>query len=102
MAELLRGNDREAALKELARSGWSTESGRDAIRKVFRFGSFGDAISWMVRVSFHAEKMNHHPEWSNVYNRVEVSLTTHHAGGLTVKDVKLAGVMNTLSEPNPA
>lgn len=102
MAGLLRDNDREAALNELAQSGWSTESGRDAIRKVFRFGSFGDAISWMVQVSFHAEKMNHHPEWSNVYNRVEVLLTTHHAGGLTEKDFKLAEVMNTLSERNPA
>lgn len=102
MTELLRGHDRDVALEELTQSGWSAVAGRDAVERVFRFGSFGEAIGWMVQVSFHAEKMNHHPEWSNVYNRVEVTLTTHHAGGLTEKDVKLAGVMNTLATRNPA
>ena len=102
MTELLHGHDREAALKELVQSGWSAVTGRDAVERVFRFGSFGEAIGWMVQVSFHAEKMNHHPEWSNVYNRVEVTLTTHHAGGLTDKDVKLAAKMNALAHRNPA
>ena len=69
--------------------GWAFE--RDALAKTFKFGSFRDAISFMVRAGFEAEALNHHPEWTNVYNKVEVRLNTHDAGGkVTRKDVELA------------
>jgi 4a-hydroxytetrahydrobiopterin dehydratase len=69
--------------------GWAYQ--RDALAKEFKFGSFREAMSFMVRVGFEAEAMNHHPEWTNVYNRVAVRLNTHDAGGkVTAKDVTLA------------
>ena len=68
---------------------WKLE--RDALAREFKFGSFREAMSFMVRVGFEAEAMNHHPEWTNVYNRVVIRLNTHDAGGkITVKDVNLA------------
>jgi 4a-hydroxytetrahydrobiopterin dehydratase len=73
---------------ELLASGWTHEEGR--IAKTFRFASFGEAMSFMVGMAFVAEHMNHHPDWSNSYNRVQVSLTTHDAGGVTALDVALA------------
>ena len=85
----LTGEARAAALAELA--GWSLEIGeRDAITRSFRFEDFNAAFGFMTRVALKAEKMYHHPEWSNVYNRVDVTLTTHDADGLTERDVKLA------------
>ena len=70
-------------------SSWSVE--RAALAKTFKFGSFREAMSFMVRVSYEAEALNHHPEWSNVYNRVAVRLSTHDAGNkITAKDVELA------------
>jgi 4a-hydroxytetrahydrobiopterin dehydratase len=76
-----------AALKELP--GWSFE--HDALAKEFKFGSFKEALGFMVRAGFEAEAMDHHPDWTNVYNRVSVRLNTHDAGGkVTAKDVKLA------------
>jgi len=77
----------DAALPKLA--GWSYAS--DALTKTFKFGTFREAMSFMVRVGFEAESMDHHPEWTNVYNRVVIKLNTHDAGGkVTAKDVELA------------
>jgi 4a-hydroxytetrahydrobiopterin dehydratase len=69
---------------------WRVMEQRDAIARAFRFGDFAEAFSFMTRVALIAERMNHHPEWSNVYNRVEIILTTHDAGGLSANDVALA------------
>ena len=92
MAERLEGAAREAALAEL--DGWSEVEGRDAIAKTFRFADFAKAFGWMAAVATAAEKMDHHPEWSNVYRTVEVTLSTHDAGGLTALDVALAKRMD--------
>ena len=81
-----------AALKQL--SGWSAADGRDAIVKTFRFKDFSEAFGWMSRVAVAAEKLDHHPEWFNVYSRVEVLLATHDAGGVTELDVTLARLMD--------
>jgi 4a-hydroxytetrahydrobiopterin dehydratase len=74
--------------------GWSAAEGRDAIVKTFTFTDFNAAFGWMARVALAAEKLDHHPEWFNVYNRVEVTLATHDAGGVTALDVTLAKVMD--------
>ena len=89
--------DSPALTPELAEAGWQLEDDGKAIRKTFSFRGFRDAMAWMQRAAFEAEQMNHHPEWSNVYNRVEVRLTTHDAGGLTAKDIDLAGRMEKIS-----
>jgi 4a-hydroxytetrahydrobiopterin dehydratase len=81
-----------AAIVQL--SGWSAVSGRDAITRTYKFADFNAAFGFMARVALVAEKMDHHPEWSNVYNRVEVVLTTHDAGGVTQKDIDLARFMD--------
>lgn len=87
--------DRERAEALAGLGGWSQDGGdRDAIHKLFRFKDFNAAFAFMTRVALQAEKMDHHPEWSNVYNRVEVTLTTHDAGGLTRLDVELARFMD--------
>jgi 4a-hydroxytetrahydrobiopterin dehydratase len=83
---------REAALKTLA--GWSAVDGRDAIAKKFEFKDFNRAFAFMTRTALLAEKMDHHPEWFNVYNKVEVTLSTHDAGGVTQNDVDMAAAMN--------
>jgi 4a-hydroxytetrahydrobiopterin dehydratase len=74
--------------------GWAMVEGRDAIHKRYRFDDFNAAFGWMARVALVAEQMNHHPEWSNVYNSVEVTLSTHDAHGLTRRDVELAQRMD--------
>ena len=75
----------------LARArGWSEVDGRDAITRTFKFADFSAAWAFMTRVALLAEKHDHHPEWSNIYDRVEISLSTHDAGGLSEKDVELA------------
>lgn len=85
-----------AALERL--SGWSVKPGdRDAIKKTFKFGDFKAAFAFMSASALKAEQMDHHPEWFNVYNRVEVTLTTHDADGVTKLDVDLAGYMDELS-----
>lgn len=81
-------------LEPLLADGWEMEEGRDAITRTFRFRNFVEAFGWMTRVALHAEKMNHHPEWKNIYQRVTVTLTTHDAGGVTELDIALAQVMN--------
>ena len=94
MTGKLASDERAEALAALAANGWQLVEGRDAITKTFKFKSFIEAWGWMSRMAIHAEKMNHHPEWFNVYNRVEVTLTTHDAGGLSALDVKLANKMD--------
>jgi len=82
----------EAARAGLAEAlpGWEAVAGRDAIRRAFRFRDFSEAWGFMARVALLAEAQDHHPEWSNVYNRVEILLTTHDAGGLSERDLHLA------------
>ena len=77
--------------------GWTITDGRDAIQKTFKFKDFNEAFGFMARAALVAEKMNHHPEWINVWNRVEVTLSTHDAGGLTELDLKLAEVMDGIA-----
>ena len=86
--EKLAGAARVAALAALP--GWAELPGRDAIAKSFKFADFGAAFAFMTRVALKAEKMDHHPEWFNVYNKVDIVLSTHDAGGLTSRDVELA------------
>ena len=95
MAEKLTGSARAAALAKL--DGWTEVQGRDAIRKKFTFKDFNEAFGFMARAALVAEKLDHHPEWFNVYNRVEVTLATHDAGGVTERDIKLAGEMDRLA-----
>jgi 4a-hydroxytetrahydrobiopterin dehydratase len=92
MAQKLSGEARKAALAKL--KGWSDVSGRDAISKKFVFADFNQAFGFMTRTALVAEKLDHHPEWFNVYKTVEVTLSTHDAGGLTELDVKLAETMD--------
>jgi 4a-hydroxytetrahydrobiopterin dehydratase len=80
--------ERAAALSALP--GWTLQEGRDAIAKSFKFKTFTEAFGFMTEVALAAERLDHHPEWSNVYNKVEIILSTHSAGGLTILDFKLA------------
>jgi 4a-hydroxytetrahydrobiopterin dehydratase len=82
----------DKALQQL--QGWSAHDARDALVKTFRFKDFNAAFGFMSRVALMAEKLDHHPEWFNVYNRVEVLLTTHDADGVTERDLKLARFMD--------
>lgn len=86
----------QAALQAL--SGWSATPGRDAIAKRFVFADFRTAFAWMTHVALAAETLDHHPEWSNVYNRVDVVLTTHDADGVTELDVRLADIMDAAAK----
>ena len=95
MAQKLTGDARKAALAKLA--GWSEVTDRDAITKTFVFRDFNEAFGFMTRAALVAEKLDHHPEWFNVYKTVTVTLSTHDAGGLTEHDVKLAEAMNRLA-----
>lgn len=87
--------DERAALRDL--DGWSLVDGRDAIHKTFTFKNFNQAFGWMSRVAMLAERMSHHPEWFNVYSRVEVTLSTHDVGGLSTLDVRMARAMNAFA-----
>ncbi|CAN7695221.1 4a-hydroxytetrahydrobiopterin dehydratase [Bosea sp. LjRoot9] len=95
MPKRLSAEARNEALVTL--TGWRLVEGREAITKRFIFRDFNEAFGWMTRVALLAEKMDHHPEWSNVYKTVEVTLATHDAGGLTELDVKLARAMDALA-----
>ncbi len=95
MIEKLQGQARAQALKGLP--GWAEVPGRDAIKKSFQFKDFSQAWGFMSKVALLAEKMNHHPEWFNVYNKVEITLSTHDAGGLSQRDVKLALAIDRLT-----
>lgn len=92
MREKLPADARKAALAKL--SGWREVEGRDAITRKFEFRNFNEAFGFMSRAALMAEKLNHHPEWSNVYKTVEVTLSTHDAGGLTELDIRLAEAMD--------
>ena len=95
MTERLTGATRRARLREL--TGWNEIEDRDAIRKSLRFADFNAAFAFMTRVAMQAEKMDHHPEWFNVYNRVVVDLSTHDVGGISPRDFELAATMNGLA-----
>src|SRR5712692_4874929 len=95
MAQKLTGEARKTALAKL--KGWSEVKGRDAISKKFTFEDFNAAFGFMARAALVAEKLDHHPEWFNVYNKVEVTLSTHDAGGVTELDVKLAAAMERIA-----
>ncbi len=95
MLERLSEEARSTALKELP--GWSQAAGREAITRTFTFRDFNEAFGFMARVALVAEKSDHHPEWRNVYRTVEVVLATHDAGGVTERDIRLAGAMNAIA-----
>jgi 4a-hydroxytetrahydrobiopterin dehydratase len=97
MVEKLLGTARKAALHEL--HGWTEVADRDAIRKTFHFGNFSEAWGFLSRVALLAEQQDHHPEIFNVYNRVELILSTHDADGLSVRDVKLAHGIEAFAPP---
>lgn len=97
MAERLTEAQRTELLEPLLAAGWTLTEGRDAITKTYSFANFVEAFGFMTRAALHAEKLNHHPEWFNVYKTVEVTLSTHDAGGLTELDVKLASRMDRLA-----
>lgn len=94
MAQRLTDDERRSAIGALA--GWGQVPGREAIQKTFKFRDFNEAFGFMSRVALVAERMDHHPEWRNVWNTVEVVLSTHDAGGLTQRDVDLAKRMNEI------
>lgn len=92
--EQLSEEERETWLAALP--GWSLAREGKAIERKFEFADFSEAFAFMVRVALLAEKRDHHPEWSNVYNRVEIELTTHDAGGLSLRDVEMAKAIDAL------
>ena len=94
--EKLTGAARDAGLHDLIAQGWLLVEGRDAVRKTYQFTDFVEAFGWMTRAAILAEKANHHPEWFNVYSKVEVTLTTHDAGGLSTRDIDLAAAFDAL------
>jgi 4a-hydroxytetrahydrobiopterin dehydratase len=96
MTGRLQGSTRIKAVQDL--KGWADVPGRDAIRKTFQFKNFRAAWGFMAQAALVAEKLDHHPEWSNVYGRVEVILTTHAAQGVTALDIKLAQKMDEIAE----
>ena len=95
MVQRLSADERRAALAKL--TGWSEVSGRDAIARTFIFKDFNEAFGFMTRAALVAEKSDHHPEWRNVYRTVEVVLSTHDAGGVTARDIKLAEAMDRIA-----
>jgi 4a-hydroxytetrahydrobiopterin dehydratase len=94
MIQKLSESESGAALRDLPE--WQPVSGRDAIRRAFKFKNFSEAWGFMNRVALLAETQDHHPEWSNVYNRVEILLSTHDCDGLSERDLKLAGAIDKL------
>ena len=97
MASLLTEAERRAALPALGETGWGAVPDRDAIRKIWKLKSFSEAWGFMSRAALAAEKLNHHPEWSNVYNVVDVTLSTHDCDGLSALDIDLARKMDALA-----
>ena len=92
MADKLTGSKRQKALEKLP--SWKEIDRRDAITRTFTFSDFSAAFAFMTRVALRAEQMDHHPEWFNVYNKVEVKLSTHDSGGITELDITMAKEMN--------
>jgi 4a-hydroxytetrahydrobiopterin dehydratase len=99
MTERLTAAERDELLPDLGASGWGGDPTRDAIRKIWKFRSFSEAWGFMARAALAAEKLNHHPEWTNVYNVVDVTLTTHACDGLSRLDVELARRLDKLAGP---
>lgn len=89
--------DADVRLSLTSLSGWTLVQGHAAIAKSFKFTDFNTAFGFMSRVALAAEKLDHHPEWSNVYNRVDITLTTHDAGGITALDIDLARLINGMA-----
>ena len=88
----------EERTKQLAGlNGWQPVADRDAIQRAFKFADFNEAFGFMTRVAIKAQEMDHHPEWFNVYNKVEITLSTHEAGGLTERDIKLAKFIDSIT-----
>ncbi|CAF3351125.1 unnamed protein product [Rotaria sp. Silwood1] len=94
MRAKLEGDQRNDVLKQLETNGWSLVDNRDALSKTFLFKNFNQAFGFMTRVALLAEKLDHHPEWFNVYNKVQVTLTTHDLNGLSTHDVQMAQFMD--------
>jgi len=97
MTNKLTDAERAAQIDPLLANGWAMTDGRDAIHKTYVFKNFVEAFGFMTQAAIHAEKLNHHPEWSNVYKTVEVTLTTHDAGGLSALDAKLGATLDKLA-----
>ena len=97
MTDKLTEAERAERIAPLLAAGWQMADGRDAITRSYRFANFVEAFGFMARAAIWAEKLNHHPEWSNVYKTVDVTLTTHDAGGLTALDAALAERMDRLA-----
>ena len=95
----LTDTEREEALAALP--GWTHDAEGDAIARSFRFADFGEAFAFMTRVALEAEKADHHPDWSNAWNKVDISLTTHSAGGLTANDIALARRIDEIAGAAP-
>ncbi|XP_014879569.1 pterin-4-alpha-carbinolamine dehydratase 2-like [Poecilia latipinna] len=89
--------DRDQLVMELRATGWMEVEDRDAIFKELHFKTFNQAFGFMSRVALQAEKMNHHPEWFNVYNKVQITLTTHDCGGISKRDVKMAKFIDKIA-----
>lgn len=100
MTERLQGAARIKAVQGL--DGWAEVDGRDALHKTYRFKNFRQALGFMVQAGLVAEKMDHHPEWTNVYGRVDVTLTTHSAHGVTDLDIQLARKMDEIVHASSA
>ncbi|MGC2778207.1 MAG: 4a-hydroxytetrahydrobiopterin dehydratase [Bradyrhizobium sp.] len=100
MTERLSAEARASALSKL--SGWSELDGREAITRTFTFSDFNEAFGFMTRVALAAEKRDHHPEWRNVYRTVEIVLTTHDAGGVTLRDIELARAIDAIAATTAA
>lgn len=94
MTVRLNENERAAQLSALGETGWGAVPGKDALRKIWKFKNFSEAWGFMTRAALAAEKLNHHPEWSNKYNVVDVTLITHDCNGLSALDIALAGMMD--------
>jgi 4a-hydroxytetrahydrobiopterin dehydratase len=97
MTDKLTGAERTALIDPLLANGWNMQDGRDAIQKTFVFKNFVEAFGFMTRAAIHAERLNHHPEWSNVYKTVAVTLTTHDADGLSALDAQLGAILDRLA-----
>ncbi|GBL73155.1 putative pterin-4-alpha-carbinolamine dehydratase [Araneus ventricosus] len=91
--------ERSTKVSPLLNSGWSMVENRDAIYKEFLFKNFNEAFGFMSRISMQAEKMDHHPEWFNVYNKVQITLSSHDVSGLSDRDVRLANFIEKAFEP---
>jgi 4a-hydroxytetrahydrobiopterin dehydratase len=95
MIQKLSSEDRTKQLATL--NGWQTVADRDAIHRAFKFADFNEAFGFMTRVAIKAQEMDHHPEWFNVYNKVEITLSTHEANGVTERDIKLATFIDSIT-----